>query len=178
MYLLLLILGLIVLLILTIAFQPATFRITRRATISAPPATVFGLINDFHEWAHWSPWAKLDPHMKLTFDGPPSGVGSIYHWEGDKKVGEGRMTLTDTRVPEFVRIRLEFLKPFQAVNTTEFLVQPEGAQTAVTWTMAGTHNFFSKAFALFMNMDRKVGGDFEKGLAQMKAVAEARVATR
>ncbi len=176
MYLLLLPLGLIALLILTIAFQPPTFRISRRTTIAAPPATVFGLINDFHEWAHWSPWAKLDPHMKLTFDGPPNGVGSIYHWVGDKKVGEGRMTLTENGAAEFVRIRLEFIKPFQAVNTTEFRLQPEGPQTAVTWTMDGTHNFFSKAFALFMNMDRKVGGDFEKGLAQMKAVAESRAA--
>lgn len=178
MYLLLIALGLVALLLLIIAFQPPTFRITRRATITAPAATVFGLINDFHEWAQWSPWAKLDPQMKLTFDGPPSGVGSIYHWLGDKKVGEGRMTLTENRVPEFVRIRLEFIKPFQAVNTTEFLLQPEGSQTAVTWTMAGTHNFLSKAFALLMNMDRKVGGDFEKGLAQMKAVAEGRVAAR
>ena len=168
----------VILLIVFVAGQPDEFKLSRSAIISAPPEKIFPHVNELKKWDAWSPWAKLDPQMKLTFDGPPSGVGSIYHWLGDKKVGEGWMTLTENRVPEFVRIRLEFIKPFQAVNTTEFLLQPEGSQTAVTWTMAGTHNFLSKAFALLMNMDRKVGGDFEKGLAQMKAVAEGRVAAR
>ena len=83
------------------------------------------------------------------------------------------MTLTESRPNDLIRIRLEFLKPFAAINTAEFTFTPEGNQTAVTWSMAGKNNFIAKAVSLFMNMDKMVGGDFEKGLAQMKSVVEA-----
>ncbi|MFO1499174.1 MAG: SRPBCC family protein [Verrucomicrobiota bacterium] len=156
-----------------VAMQPADFRVVRSTTIAAPPAAIFAHINDFHRWPTWSPWAKLDPDMKQTYEGPDSGQGSVYSWAGNSKVGEGRMTLTDSRPNELVRIKLEFLKPFAAVNTTEFVLLPEGKGTAVTWSMAGKNNFISKAFCLFVNMDRMVGGDFEKGLAQMKSAVES-----
>ena len=94
-------------------------------------------------------------------------------WEGNSKVGAGRMTITESRTNEAVRIKLEFMKPFAAINDTEFTFKPDGNQTAVTWTMSGTNNFVSKAFCMFMNMDKMVGGDFEKGLASLKTIAEA-----
>ena len=134
---------------------------------------VFALVNDFRKWEAWSPWAKLDPSMKTTFEGPAEGLGSIYTWSGNGEVGEGRMTLTDSHPSDLVRIKLEFLKPITATNTTEFTFKPEGNQTAVTWNMTGTNNFMGKAFNLFMNMDKMVGGDFEKGLAQMKSTVES-----
>ena len=163
----------ILLFVIVVAMQPADFRITRSATISAPAEIVFSHVNDFHKWDAWSPWAKLDPAMKQTYEGSPAGAGSIYSWDGNKDVGTGRMTLTESRENELVRIKLEFLKPFAAVNDTEFTFKPEGDQTAVTWTMTGQNNFIAKAFGLVMNMDKMVGGDFEKGLAQMKTLAEA-----
>ena len=83
------------------------------------------------------------------------------------------MTLTESRPNELIRINLEFLKPFACTNTAEFTFQPEGDQTRVTWSMAGKNNFLAKAFHLFINMDNMVGGDFEKGLAQMKEVVQA-----
>lgn len=165
--------ALIVALIVVIALQPGPFSITRSASIAAPPATVFAHVNDFHKWEAWSPWAKLDPAMKTTYDGPPSGKGAIYTWAGNSKVGEGRMTLTDSRPGERVGILLEFLKPMAAVNQTEFLFKDDAGKTTVTWNMSGTNNFLGKAFALFVNMDKMVGTDFEKGLAQLKAVSEA-----
>ena len=158
---------------IVVAMQPADFSITRNATVAAPAAAVFSQVNDFHKWEAWSPWAKLDPSMKATYEGPTDGPGSIYTWSGNNEVGEGRMTLTESKPSEFVRIKLEFLKPFAATNTTEFLFKPEGNQTAVTWTMTGKNNFIAKAFNLVMNMDKMVGGDFEKGLAQMKAAVES-----
>ena len=165
--------ALIVLFIAVVAMQPADFKVVRSATVSAPAAIVFAQVNDFHKWNAWSPWAKLDPAMKQAFEGPESGAGAVYSWEGNNEVGAGRMTLTESRPSEFVRIKLEFLKPFAAVNTTEFSFAPQGSDaTSVTWSMEGKNNFISKAFCLFMNMDKMVGGDFEKGLAQMKAVAE------
>jgi hypothetical protein len=170
----LLVLGLIVLVfVIIVALQPADFRIVRSAVIGAPAPAVFVQVNDFHNWDAWSPWAKLDPAMKQTFEGPPSGVGAVYTWEGNNKVGAGRMAITESKPAELVRIKLDFLRPFAATNPTEFSFKPEGNNTTVTWTMTGHKNFMSKAVCLFMSMDKIVGGDFEKGLAQLKKVAEA-----
>jgi len=152
----------IIVFLIVVATRPAEFRVTRSASISAPPAVVFAQVNDLHKWDAWSPWAKLDPAMKQTHEGAPAGPGAVYSWAGNSDVGEGRMTITESRPDELVRIKLEFLKPFAAVSTTEFMFKPEGNQTAVTWSMTGTNNFMAKAMCLFMNMDKMVGGDFEK----------------
>jgi len=163
------ILGFVVL----VALQPSDFRVTRTATFAAPPAAAFAQVNDFHKWQAWSPWAKLDPEMKQTYDGAPAGTGAKYSWLGNKKVGEGRMTITESRPSDLVRIKLEFIKPFAATNTTEFTFVPDGNQTVVTWNMSGSKKFMMKAFGLLMNMDKLIGSDFEKGLASMKTIAEA-----
>jgi uncharacterized protein YndB with AHSA1/START domain len=155
------------------AFQPKDFSITRATTIEAPSATVFDQVNDFHKWEAWSPWAKRDPQMKQTFEGPTSGTGASYAWVGNNQVGEGRMTILESRPGELVKIKLEFIKPFTATNTAEFTFKTEGAKTAVTWAMSGEKNLMSKAFGLVMNMDKMIGGDFEKGLADLKRVAES-----
>ena len=165
--------AIVLLLVAIVAMQPAEFRVVRSDTITAPAEAVFAQVNDFHHWEAWSPWAKIDPTMKQTYEGPSAGSGAIYTWNGNGQVGEGRMTLTESKPHELIRIKLEFLKPFQATNAAEFTFQPEGNQTVVTWSMSGRNNFMSKAFGLFMNMDKMVGGDFEKGLASMKSVVEA-----
>jgi uncharacterized protein YndB with AHSA1/START domain len=156
-----------------VAMQPDAFSVHRSATIAAPPAEVFALVNDFHKWDAWSPWAKLDPAMKQAFEGPPAGVGAIYTWSGNKEAGEGRMTIVESQPNEHVRIKLDFTRPFASTNTTDFTFKPDGTGVAVDWTMSGQHNFITKALCLFMSMDKMVGPDFEKGLAQMKSIAEA-----
>jgi carbon monoxide dehydrogenase subunit G len=163
----------VIVFVVVVALQPSEFRVARTATISAPPPAVFAQVNDFHKWEAWSPWAKLDPAMKQTYAGAPAGTGAIYTWAGNDQVGEGRMTLTESRPSDLIRIKLEFLKPFASTAATEFTFKPEGNQTMVTWSMAGKNNFMAKAFGLFMNMDKTVGGDFEKGLANLKSVSEA-----
>ena len=162
----------IVVFAIVVAFQPAAFQVVRTAKISAPPSAVFVQVNDFHRWDAWSPWAKLDPAMKQTHEGAPAGKGAIYSWAGNSEVGEGRMTITESRPSELVRINLEFLKPFPATNVTEFTFKPDGNHTAVTWTMSGEKNYVSKAVCMFMSMDNMVGGDFEKGLAKLKSIVE------
>lgn len=164
---------LVVVFVLVVAMRPPDFRVTRTTTISAPPPVVFGQVNDFHKWGAWSPWAKLDPAMRITYDGAPAGTGATYTWVGNSHVGEGRMTITESRPSELIRIRLEFMRPFTATNAAEFTFRPEGDHTAVMWTMTGRYNFITKAIGLFMPMDKMVGGQFEEGLAQMKSVAEA-----
>jgi uncharacterized protein YndB with AHSA1/START domain len=150
-----------------VATRPADFKITRTATISAPPAEVFARVNDLTQWEAWSPWAKLDPAMKSTLEGPQAGVGAIYRWVGNSEVGEGSMTITESRRGELVGFKLEFLKPMASTSAAEFKFQPEGAQTVVTWSMNGRSSFMEK------DLDKMVGADFEKGLAQLKALVEA-----
>jgi hypothetical protein len=130
-------------------------------------------VNDLRNWDAWSPWAKLDPDAKFTYEGPAAGVGAAFSWSGNRKVGAGRMAITESRPNERIRFQLDFLKPMRASNTTEFNFRPDGGQTEVTWTMSGKNNFLGKAFSLFVNCDTMVGGDFEKGLAQLGSVVAA-----
>ena len=160
-------------LVIVVAMQPSEFRVARSATMSAPASAVFAQVNDFHKWEAWNPWGKIDPAMKQTYEGAPAGIGAIYTWIGNNKVGQGRMTLTESRPSDLIRIKMEFLKPFAGTNIAEFTFKPAGNQTAVTWSMTGKNNFMAKAIHLFMNMDKMIGGQFETGLAQMKSIVEA-----
>ena len=158
--------------VVVVALRPSEYRVARTATIAAPPAAVFARVNDFHQWGAWNPWGKLDPAMKQGYEGAPAGAGAKYWWAGNNEVGEGRMTLTESRPHELIRITLEFLKPFAATSTAEFTFEPNGDRTVVTWSMTGDVNFIAKAVHLFMDMDKMIGGNFEKGLADLKSVVE------
>jgi hypothetical protein len=165
--------GVVATFIIVVAMQPSEFRVERSTTIAAPAETVFAQVNDLHKWDAWSPWAKIDPEAKISFEGPESGTGSMLHWSGNSQVGEGTMTLTESRPNEFVKINTAIVKPMEVSNTTEFSFKPEGDQTHVTWTLYGHQNFVGKAFCLMMNGKKMMGELLEKGLAQLKTVAEA-----
>lgn len=162
----------VVLFVLVVATRPAAFHIERSIAIAAPPEHAFALVNDFHAFGSWSPWEKLDPNLKRSFEGPASGVGAKYAWTGNDDVGEGRMTIEKSE-PSRIQIKLEFIKPFAATNTATYTFVPSGEGTNVTWAMDGENGFMGKAFSMFMDMDKMVGADFERGLASMKAVAES-----
>jgi hypothetical protein len=166
---------LVVVLIVVVAMQPSDFRILRRKQIAAPATTVFAHLNELAKWQAWSPWENLDPNLKRTYEGPPAGEGAKYAWSGNSKVGEGRMTIVDSRPGKLVRLRLEFIRPFQATNTSEFALEPIENQTVVTWSMTGQNTFMGKAFGLVMNMDKLIGADFEKGLTRLKSVSEGQI---
>ena len=163
----------IVIFLLVAALQPAAFRIVRSALISAPPAVVFARVDNLHTWQEFSPWAKLDPAVQNTYEGPDAGLGASFAWNGNAKVGQGRMTITASQPHERIEIRLDFQRPFKNTNIAEFLFQSEGGQTKVIWSMSGEKNLIMKAFGLVMNMDKLIGGEFEQGLASLKALAEA-----
>lgn len=159
---------------IAIAMQPNEYSITRTTTINASPETVYENVNDFRKWEAWSPWAKMDPNMKVTYSGPQSGKGAKYEWAGNSDVGEGRMTINESHPSNHVKIDLEFLKPFEAKNVTEFVLKADGGKTNVTWNMNGPHSIMSKAMCLVVSMDQMMGPDFEKGLAQLKTVSETK----
>lgn len=163
------VLGIFILLVL---IQPNDFRIERKISIQAPARVIFAQVSDFHKWNVWSPWAKLDPKMKTTHSG--SGIGSTYSWVGNDQVGEGKMTLLEATPFKSIKIQLDFLKPMQAQNETVFAFAAEGQNTQVIWSMTGKNNFFSKIFSVFGLIDKMVGADFEKGLAQLKSITEVK----
>ncbi|MFI5085027.1 MAG: SRPBCC family protein [Actinomycetales bacterium] len=147
----------------------SSYSVSRSALIPAPAARIFPYINSFHEWTKWSPWESVDPAMDRSYSGRESGAGAKYVWSGNRKAGAGNMEIIASEEPSSVSIRLEFTKPFKAVNPTVFTLAPEGSGTRVTWTMTGVNKGIGRVFALFMNMDKLVGGDFEKGLASLSA---------
>ena len=152
--------------------KPDTFRVQRSASIKASPDKIFPLVSDFHRWADWSPWEHLDPAMTRKHSGPPSGTGAVYVWDGNSEVGAGRMEVLSTQVPSKVSIKLDFLRPFEGHNTTEFTFTPQGDATTVRWTMDGPTPFVSKVMQVFVSMDALIGKDFEAGLTKLKTVAE------
>jgi Polyketide cyclase / dehydrase and lipid transport len=164
--------AIIVVFLIVVALQPADFRVSRTATMAASQSAVFEQVNDFHHWREWSPYDKRDPAMKKTYEGPPAGTGASYAWNGNNDVGEGRSTIIESRPHELIRIKLEFKRPFVGTSTAEFTFQAQGNQTAVTWSLIGQNNFVVKAIGLFMSMDKMIGGDFEQGLTNLKAVVE------
>ena len=152
--------------------RPDSFRIERATTINAAPEKVFGLINDFKRWEPWSPWEKIDPQLKRTYSGAAEGVGAVYEWQGNKDVGQGRMAITGSAPNSKITIQLDFITPFEAHNTVEFILVPEGAGTRVTQAMFGPSPFISKLMGLVFSMEKMVGGKYEEGLASLKALAE------
>ena len=153
------------------ATKPDSFRIERSTTIKAPPEKISTYLTDFKQWAAWSPWEGKDPAMKRTYSGATSGKGAVYGWEGNKNIGTGRMEILDVQ-PQKVTIKLDFFSPFEAHNTAEYVLEPQGDSTKVTWAMFGPSNYMSKVMTTLMSMEKMVGPDFEAGLAKLKAAAE------
>ena len=154
--------------------KPDGFTVRRSAVVRAPAERIFPLIDNFHQWANWSPWENRDPGMKRTFSGAESGRGAIYAWDGNKNVGSGRMEILDASSPSKITIKLDFFKPFEGHNTAEFTFVPERdtSATNVIWVMQGPSSFMSKVMQVFMNFDTMIGRDFEAGLANLKKVTE------
>jgi hypothetical protein len=165
----------LVLFVVMVALRPSEFRVTRSAAIAAPPDAVFAQVNDLHNWEAWSPWAKLDPAAKTKYEGPPAGIGAKFGWSGNNKIGAGQMTITESKPYDLVKFRLDFVKPFKGTNAAEFTFRPDGNQTVVTWSTMGEYSFIPKAVGLFINCDKMMGDQFEKGLAQMKSLTEMAV---
>ena len=172
-YYILLALALLVVLLLILAMrQPNEFRIERSTVMAASPRTIFALVNDFHRWPEWSPWAKLDPNVQYKYDGPPAGEGSSCAWVGNSKAGQGRMTIIKSVHAELIILLLEFIKPFDANNTAEFTFTPVDHGTLVVWAMTGRTPFLFKLMYVFMSMDKMIGPDFDRGLANIKLLVE------
>lgn len=152
--------------------KPDQFRVERSVTIKAPAEKIFPHINNFHQWETWSPYEKLDPAMKRTFSGADAGVGAAYAWEGDGKVGAGRMEIAESTPSSGIKIKLDFLKPLEGHDTAEFTLASQGDSTTVTWAMSGPAAYIMKVMGVFFDMDKMIGKDFETGLSNLKTLIE------
>jgi uncharacterized protein YndB with AHSA1/START domain len=159
--------------LIVVALRPADFRVERSAALSAPPAALFENINDHHKFAVWNPFLKLDPNVKNTYSGPDSGVGAVCSWDGNKDVGAGSCTIIESKPGELVRSRMDWKRPMEGTATVDFTFKPEGGKTVATWAMYGKNKFMGKLMSLFIDCDKMCGPQFEKGLADLGAVAAA-----
>lgn len=158
------------------ATRPNTFQVQRKQSIQAPPDRIFALIEDYHHWSAWSPYEKLDPTMKKSFSGSEKGKGAVYNWAGNSRAGEGRMEIVNAVSPRLIKIKLDFLKPFEGHNTAVFTLDSRGGSTEVIWAMYGPQPFMFKLMSIFADMDKMLGKEFAAGLASLKAIAESRAA--
>ncbi|MCU0953194.1 MAG: SRPBCC family protein [Hyphomicrobium sp.] len=158
-----------------VAVQPSSYRVERSAVVAAAPAQVFAHVYDLGKWQAWSPWAKIDPDAKIAFEGPRSGPGAIMRWAGNEKVGRGAMAITEARPVEALTIQLDFVEPFEGTSTTRFAFAPQDQNTRVTWSLDGTQGFAERLIGTLLGLDLEemIGQDYERGLANLKAVAEA-----
>ncbi|MCC7485827.1 MAG: SRPBCC family protein [Burkholderiales bacterium] len=156
----------------TVALQPGDFRVTRATTITASAAQAYDNVHNFRNWEPWSPWVDLDPAASIGFAGPPEGTGMVMTWAGNDKVGEGRMTIAESRPYELVRITVEFAKPFEAMLTWEFTFRSAGEKTEVTWSAYGRYGFLARAIGVFTDTEKALGADLERGLARLKVLTE------
>ena len=156
-----------------VAMQPSDFRIIREIKINTPAEIPFANVNDLHKFDAWNPWSKIDPQAKQTFEGPSAGKGASSSWEGNKEVGSGRMTITDSQPNNLILMTLDIFKPYTATNNIEFSFKSEGNQTTVSWAMSGKSNFIAKILCVFINRDKMIGKEFEKGLEQLKIISES-----
>lgn len=170
---LLVLVALVLVFVIVVALQPSEFHVERSVTVDAPASKVFGEVNDFHKWDAWSPWAKLDPNAKVTFEGPESGEGTVMTWAGNSEVGAGKMTLVESEPDKLVKIKVDFTEPFEGTSGSQFDFAPEGDKTTVTWSMNDDHTFIEKAFCLVMNGKKMIGDQMDQGLAKLKRVSES-----
>ena len=154
--------------------RPGDFRVERRLRIAASPDQIWPLVGELRAFNRWNPYERKDPSIKGQYTGAASGIGSRYAWESDK-VGTGSLEIIGQQPGRAVRMRLDFVKPFEAHNQAEFALLPtsDGA-TEVSWRMHGPANFMSKVMGVFMDMDKMVGRDFEAGLQNLRQIAEGR----
>jgi len=149
-----------------------TYTVERRTVVDAPPECIRSELDDLRRWQGWSPWEGLDPDLQRTYTGPASGPGAAYAWSGNAKAGRGRMEVVSS-TPEAVSIDIVFEKPFPSTSTSTFSLLPSGGSTEVVWSMVGPRPLVMRLLGAVISMEKIVGKDFERGLAQLKARAEA-----
>ncbi len=171
-------LGIVVVLVIFLSFiglQKPDYTISREIFVKATPETLFPFINNSQKSNEWMPWKDSDPQMKMTYSGPAEGAGAVSSWESKGQMGVGKAEVVESQPGLLVVTRLTYEKPMQMVQLAEISLTPKDGGTVVKWSVTGQNNFMGRLFCFFMNMDKMVGGEFEKGLTKLKAMTETPV---
>lgn len=150
---------------------PRQSAVTRSVVIAAPADVIFEQVNDLKKNEAWSPWK--DPTMKITYGPVTEGVGAMSSWTS-KDMGKGTMTIEEAVPSSSLKIGLDF----GAMGTAKALwtFVSEGDNVKVTEVMASDAGMNPAKRWMSLMSDHMVGPYFEKGLAALKSVSEARAA--
>jgi len=152
---------------------PDQAKVERAVVIDASPATVYTVLNGFHQFNRWSPWADIDPQTVYTYSGPLVGVGARSAWSSkDPQAGSGDQEILEATPYTMVKVRLRF-EGMDMDNLLTYALAAEGASTRLTWTYLSDFNgnLLNRYFGLLL--DRMIGPDFDKGLSKLKLFAES-----
>ncbi len=174
------IIGIVILAIVAIVLilgliAPRQYHVERSIVIQAPRALVFNQVQYWKNWEDWSPWAKADATMKCTYEGADGYPGSLYRWSGEK-VGKGEMSNTGLKPNEEIQYHLKFIEPFEDHADGFLRAEDVEGDTRLSWALYGKSPFPWNALSLFMNLDQRIGKDFEEGLALLKEISEKEAA--
>jgi len=164
--------ALIVAVLVFAATKPNSFRVQRSIVINAPADKIFALINDLRAWESWQPDDQEDATKKKTFAGPSSGVGATLEWDSRGRGGKGRLVISDSVPLSKVAIKADFVKPFEAHNLNEFVLQPDAGGTKVTWSIQASNLYAMKLVGVFFNIQREFEKHVGTGLNNLKSAAE------
>ena len=155
-----------------VALKPAASTISREIVIKASPETLFSYINNSKKMNEWMPWQDSDPGVKMQYSGPEEGVGSKSSWDSNGKMGVGNAVVIESIPNKSVKTQLTYTKPMEMSQLAEMTLTPVEGGTNVKWSVDGHNGFFFRLMGVIMNVEKMVGGEFEKGLAKLKILAE------
>lgn len=157
-----------------VASRPNHFRYERSGLIHASPEKIFPYLRNFKLGNEWVPFNKIDPNVKQTFTGPAEGVGAGMVFVGNSQVGEGKIEILSEVPNSVVQMKLEMFKPMKGVNTVEYTLTPDTDGTKFTWAMWGDQPFLGKLVGVFIDCEKMVGDQFEKGIQNLTTLVETK----
>lgn len=155
-----------------VAVQPADYLIAREVVINAKPESIFSHLNNSKKLNAWMPWADSDPNVKMNYSGPTDGIGATTSWESTGSMGVGRAVIIQSIANQNVKTQITYEKPMVMEQVSDMTLTAKNGGTAVKWSVVGKNSFMGRLFCTFMNMDKMVGGEFEKGLNKLKNIVE------
>lgn len=165
--------GIILLIVILALIAPSSYHVERTTTISASKAIVFDNIVHWNKWHSWSPWAEMDPSMKLEVTGTDGEVGSVYKWVGDPELtGRGEMTNTGVKALEEITYDLHFIEPFESFSQGYVKMAGEDGNVTASWGFFGEYPFPWNIMLLVVDMDEMMEKDFSRGLELLKNLCE------
>jgi hypothetical protein len=174
LWIVLLLAGVIVLLLVIGLFTKKDYTVGRDIIINRSKASVFEYLKILKNQNKFSVWGSMDPNMRTQFTGTDGTEGFISAWDSDNKnVGKGEQEILKIVEGERIDYEIRFIKPFKSTNWAYITTASiNDDQTRVHWEFNAKMKYPMNLMLLFMNMEKMIGGDLEKGLQNLKSILE------